>query len=82
MLSRLARTNIFWGFFSYLGKPIHNAASGGRVKKAHGHTQDVAEQSLMHNAGGPHCAVSRQHSCKEQEDSCKKSTGWSAPACM
>lgn len=70
------------GLFSYLGKPIHNAASRGRVKKAHGHTQDVAEQLLMHNPGGSHGTMSRQHGCKEQEESCKESTEPSSPAHM
>lgn len=48
--------------FSYLGKPINNAASWGRVKKAHGYMQDVAEQSLMHNLGGLGGTLSRQGS--------------------
>lgn len=68
------------GLFSYLGKPIHNATSRSRVKKAHGRTQDVAEQLLMHKPGGPHGALSRQDGCKEQEESCKESTERSSPA--
>lgn len=65
------------GVFSYLGKPIDDAADGSGVEEAHGHAQDVAEQLLVHDAGGLHGAPDRQHGCKEQEDTCKESTGLS-----
>ena len=68
------------GLFSYLGKPIHNAASRGCVKKAHGYTQDVAEQLLVHNPRGFCGTISRQNGCEEQEESCKESTGQSSPS--
>lgn len=65
------------GLFSYLGKPIDDAADRGGVEEAHGRVQDVAEQLLVHDTGGSHGAPGRQHGCKEQEESCKESTGLS-----
>lgn len=62
------------GLFSYLGKPIDDAADRRGVEEAHGRMQDVVEQLLVHDTGGSHGALGRQHGCKEQEDSCKEST--------
>lgn len=64
----------------YLGKPVDDAAGRGGVEEAHGRAQDVAEQLVVHDAGGAHTAPGRQHGCKEQEESCKESIGLS-PAC-
>lgn len=65
------------GVFSYLGKPVDDAAGRGGVEEAHGHMQDVAEQLLVHDAGGSHGALGRQHGGEEQEESCKETTGLS-----